>query len=172
MEYFFTDEQIMVRDLARRIAEEKIIPVRAELDENEEFPWELMKEIAAADLPDAWNEKMKSYLGVDVPDVGSGVMQDVHWPSGLIGYFPTYTLGNLFAAQMFHKAEEELGNLEERFAAGDFASLRKWLRDNVHEPGATCSARDMISRVTGSALDPTFFIEYAKKKYGKLYGFA
>ncbi len=132
----------------------------------------LRREIAAADLPDAWNEKMKSYLGVDVPDVGSGVMQDVHWPSGLIGYFPTYTLGNLFAAQMFHKAQDELGDLEERFAAGDFASLRKWLREKVHEPGATYSPRDMISRITGSALDPTFFIEYAKDKYGELYGFA
>ena len=132
----------------------------------------LRREIAAADLPDAWNEKMKSYLGVDVPDASSGVMQDVHWPSGLIGYFPTYTLGNLFAAQLFNKAQEELGSLEERFAAGEFAPLLKWLREKVHEPGATYSPRDMITRATGSALDPTFFIEYAKKKYGELYGFA
>ena len=132
----------------------------------------LRREIAATDLPDAWNEKMKSYLGVDVPDASSGVMQDIHWPSGLIGYFPTYSMGNLFAAQMFHKAEVEIGGLEERFAAGDFAPLLGWLREKIHEPGATYSPRDMISRVTGSALDPKFFIEYAKKKYGELYGFA
>jgi carboxypeptidase Taq len=126
-------------------------------------------ELEVGDLPDAWNQKMKSYLGIEPPDVGSGVMQDVHWASGLVGYFPTYTLGNLYAAQLFAKAEEDLGDLEGRFAKGEFAPLLNWLREKIHEPGGKYLPRDLIRKATGSDLDPSYFIRHLEKKYSALY---
>ena len=88
--------------------------------------------LEAADLPTAWNEKFGQYLGITPPDNASGVLQDVHWSAGLVGYFPTYSLGNLYAAQFFAKAESELGNLSESFARGNFRPLLDWLRKNIH----------------------------------------
>lgn len=129
----------------------------------------LAGDLGPRDLPDAWNEKMKEYLGVTPPDVGSGVMQDVHWSAGLIGYFPTYTLGNLYAAQMFARADDELGGLAGRIASGDFSPLLEWLREHVHEPGGTYRPRDLICRITGAPLDPSFFIDYCEEKYSRLY---
>lgn len=126
-------------------------------------------ELAAGDLPDAWNQKMRDYLGVIPPDVSAGVMQDVHWSAGLIGYFPTYTLGNLYAAQMFRKADDDLGGLAGRFSKGDFAPLLQWLREHVHEPGGTYRPRDLVRRITGEELDSGHFTAYCEAKYGSLY---
>lgn len=126
-------------------------------------------DLRVSDLPDAWNQKMKTYLGVEPESVGNGAMQDVHWGSGLVGYFPTYTLGNLYAAQLFAKAEEELGDQEIGFAKGEFAPLLDWLREKIHEPGGTHLPKDLIRHATGSDLDPSYFIRYLEKKYGALY---
>lgn len=122
------------------------------------------------DLPAAWNEKMRAYLGLTPPDYSSGVMQDVHWSSGSIGYFPTYTLGNLNAAQFFAKTREEITDLEDRISRGEFTELLGWLRRNVHSQGSRYLPRDLVRHVTGEDLDPKYLIQYLNGKYKELYG--
>lgn len=126
--------------------------------------------LEVADLPAAWNEKSREYLGHEPTDYAHGVMQDVHWFSGLIGYFPTYTLGHLYAAQLFLQAERELGDLEEQFVHGEFAPLRGWLREHVHAQGSRFRPRELIERITGESLNPKRLIEYLEAKYTRLYG--
>ena len=96
-------------------------------------------------------------------------MQDVHWPSGLFGYFPSYTLGHLYAAQYFDKANSELGNLDDQFTRGEFSNLRQWLRENVHSAGAAFRPKDLLRRVTGDDIRPGVLIEYLETKYRCLY---
>ena len=122
------------------------------------------------ELPGAWNEKMHAYLGLKPPDNAQGVMQDVHWSGALIGYFPTYTLGNLYAAQFFAQAEQTLGNLEDRFAREDFRPLLGWLREKIHSQGSRYRPRDLIHAVTGEDLNPENLTRYLEDKYGNLYG--
>jgi carboxypeptidase Taq len=126
-------------------------------------------DLTVSDLPGAWVEKMKSCLGVAPDDVASGAMQDVHWAAGLIGYFPTYTLGNIYAAQLYHEASDELGDLQELFSRGEFAPLKNWLRENVHARGGTFPPRELIREVTGAEPDPQFLIRYCEEKYCELY---
>jgi len=121
-------------------------------------------------LPEAWNEKTREYLGLTPPDPADGVMQDVHWSGGAIGYFPTYTLGNLYAAQIFSRAERDLGGLDECFARGEFRPLLEWLRERVHSRGARYLPRELLRQVTDEDLEPRYLIDYLGKKYGALYG--
>ena len=109
--------------------------------------------LAVADLPAAWNEKYREYLGVTPANDAEGCLQDIHWSAGLIGYFPTYTLGNVYAAQLFAAAEAQLGGLDEAFARGDFAGLLGWLREKIHRQGQRYRAADLVERVTGSRPD-------------------
>jgi hypothetical protein len=97
-------------------------------------------------------------------------MQDIHWSAGLFGYFPTYTLGNLYAAQFFARAEADLGPLEEKFAGGDFAPLLAWLRDRIHSQGHRLWARPLVREVTGVDLQPSYLVRYLQRKFGALYG--
>ncbi|MGE4298107.1 MAG: carboxypeptidase M32 [Desulfovibrionaceae bacterium] len=127
-------------------------------------------DLAVADLPGAWSEKMRTYLGIEPDCVGNGCMQDVHWSAGLIGYFPTYTLGNLYAAQFFAKAEADLGDLASMFARGEFAPLLGWLRTHIHSQGSRLWPRDLVRTVTGEGLNPACLIAYQERKYGELYG--
>jgi carboxypeptidase Taq len=127
-------------------------------------------DLTVSDLPGAFNDKMRAYLGLTPPNPGQGVMQDVHWSAGLFGYFPTYTLGNLYAAQFFARAEAELGPLEERFAAGDFAPLLTWLRERIHSQGHRVWARPLVQEVTGEELTPRYLMRYLQRKFGALYG--
>jgi carboxypeptidase Taq len=127
--------------------------------------------LRVADLPDAWNEKTRAYFGLEPPDRRTGVLQDVHWSAGLIGYFPTYTLGNIYAAQLYAAAEAALGPLEERFARGEFAPLREWLTANVHERGGTFHPRDLIIACCGAPPDARHFVDYLTAKHGALHGF-
>lgn len=122
-------------------------------------------------LADAWNEKMKIYLGVVPPDYASGVMQDIHWSGGAIGYFPTYTLGNLYAAQFFKTAKRNIGSLEELFSRGDFEPFLSWLRTHIHAPGSRYRPRDLVRTVTGEDLSAEYMIDYLNRKFGALYGF-
>ena len=92
-------------------------------------------ELRVADLPAAWNEKYRQYLGITPPNDADGVLQDIHWSAGLVGYFPTYSLGNLYAAQFFAKADHDLGGLHGQFAHGEFQPLRDWLREQIHRHG-------------------------------------
>ncbi len=126
-------------------------------------------DIQVNDLPPAWNDKMQEYLGLTPPDYAQGVMQDVHWSSGSIGYFPTYTLGNLYAAQFFDRAKNDLGDLESFISRGEFQSLLQWLRKNIHCHGTTYLPRELLRRATGGDLDPRFLIDYLNNKYDELY---
>jgi carboxypeptidase Taq len=128
-------------------------------------------DLSVSDLPGAFNDKMRTYLGQTPPGPGQGVMQDVHWSAGLFGYFPTYTLGNLYAAQFFAQAEAELGPLEEKFAAGDFAPLLAWLREKIHSQGHRLWARPLVREVTGEEVTPQYLVRYLRRKFGALYDF-
>jgi carboxypeptidase Taq len=127
-------------------------------------------DIGIDDVPSIWNEKFEKYFGIKPPDDKEGCLQDVHWSAGLIGYFPTYTLGNLYAAQFFAKAGEDLGDLDAQFAAGDFSQLLGWLRKNIHERGQRYRAEDLVRKVTGKPLSHQPLMEYLNAKFGQLYG--
>ena len=126
-------------------------------------------EIEPKDLPEAWSVKMNRYLGITPPDYANGVMQDIHWSEGAIGYFPSYALGNLYAAQFYAKAEEELGSLENMFEAGEFRPFTTWFRERVHSQGSRHQPRDLVKAVTGKELDGDYLINYLERKYGALY---
>lgn len=128
-------------------------------------------DLQVADLPDAWNEKMRTFLGLTPPNHGLGVMQDVHWSAGHLGYFPTYTLGNLYAAQFFAKAAKDLGDLGASFARGDFAPLLTWLREKIHRQGKRYRPRQLVQVVTDEDLNPAYLISYLTQKFGELYNF-
>ena len=128
-------------------------------------------EINVRDLPEAWNAKMEAYLGVRPERFKDGVMQDVHWSGGAFGYFPSYTLGNLYAAQLFEAAEAALGELGPRFAEGEFAPLLGWLRAHVHAHGRRYAPKALIERATGRPPSAEPWIRYLNAKYGALYGF-
>ena len=126
-------------------------------------------EVKVGDLPALWNQKMKEYLEIDVPQDADGVLQDVHWSEGLIGYFPTYTMGNLYSAQLRAKMKSDLGDFAGLIEAGDFAPILKWLRENIHQHGKRYRAADLIERATGEKPTAQPFMNYLQEKYGELY---
>ena len=130
----------------------------------------LAGELAARDVPPAWNEKMRQYLGITPPDDARGCLQDIHWSGGSVGYFPTYTLGNLYAAQFFEKARAALGDLDAMLAAGEFAPLLGWLRGTVHRHGKRYTARRLVKQVTGSDLRAEPLLRHLRAKAAELYG--
>jgi carboxypeptidase Taq len=125
--------------------------------------------LAVADLPEAWNAACRDTLGVAPRTAAEGCLQDGHWADGLIGYFPTYTLGDVFAAQLFAAAERELGSLGEQFARGEFAELVSWLRRRVYREGGRFPSARLIEVVTGSPPDHRPLIGLLRAKYGALY---
>lgn len=126
--------------------------------------------LAVADLPEAWNARYKEYLGLDVPDDAHGVLQDVHWSAGLIGYFPTYALGNLIAGQLFARACADMPDLDEQIASGQLHGLREWLREHVHRHGAKFSSAELLERVVGGPISVAPFVDYLKTKVSQVYG--
>jgi carboxypeptidase Taq len=129
----------------------------------------LSGDLPVADARSAWKEKYRQYLGIAPPSDADGVLQDVHWSAGLVGYFPTYTLGNLYAAQFFAAADQELGGLQAQFARGEFQPLRNWLREKIHRHGQRYSAAELVKRVTGRELSSGPLLAHLKGKYGELY---
>jgi carboxypeptidase Taq len=125
----------------------------------------LAGDLPAADLPGAWSELYERRLGITPPDDRTGCLQDIHWADGLIAYFPTYTLGNIYAAQLFAAAERAIGPLEDAFARGDFGTLRDWLVEKVHRHGQRYTAPVLIERTTGSAPDPSALIASLSDRY-------
>ena len=125
----------------------------------------LAGDLHANDLPGAWSELYQQYLGITPSTDTEGCLQDIHWSEGLIGYFPTYTLGNVYAAQLFDAAERAIGPLEEAFASGEFGSLRKWLNENVHRHGKRYTPAALIERITGSRPDPSAMISSLAARY-------
>jgi carboxypeptidase Taq len=129
-------------------------------------------DLRPADLSAAWNEAYRRDLGVTPPDDGEGCLQDGHWAAGMFGYFPTYTLGNVFAAQLVERAHEALGDLDALFARGEFIVLRDWLRQYVYREGSRYTAAALIERVTGAAPDHVPLVRGLWQRYGRLYGVA
>ncbi|MEL6943608.1 MAG: carboxypeptidase M32 [Bacteroidota bacterium] len=121
------------------------------------------------DLEAAWNERYKAYLDIDVPDANRGVLQDVHWSYGNIGYFPTYSLGSFYAAQFFQQASKEIPNLQQQIQQGDTSSLLRWLQENIHQQGRAYTAKELCEKLTGEPLNFNYFYEYALEKYKGLY---
>ena len=112
---------------------------------------------------------MEKYLGVTPANDTEGPLQDVHWADGCFGYFPTYTLGNLYAAQIYNTAKNAIPDLEMMIASGNMKVLREWLKENIHKYGSTEDTKDILKRVTGEDLNPSYFIEYIKSKYRRIY---
>jgi carboxypeptidase Taq len=127
--------------------------------------------LAVKDLPAAWNDAMRQTLGVEVPDDRRGCLQDIHWSMGSFGYFPSYALGNLYAAQFWAAMKEQIPTLEGSIAAGDCSPALDWLRDKVHREAAALLPSELVQKATGSSLDPSHFTAYLRKKYSAIYGF-
>jgi carboxypeptidase Taq len=127
-------------------------------------------ELSVADLPEAWSAKYREALGVVSPTDADGVLQDIHWSAGLIGYFATYSLGNLYASQFFEAAAKDLGDLDAMFARGEFAPLLDWLREKIHSQGQRYTAAELIERVTGRPLEHAPLMRHLRSKFGELYG--
>ena len=123
-----------------------------------------------ADVPAAWNDKVQSDFGLTVPNDANGCLQDIHWSAGLLGYFPTYALGNMYAAQFFNAARRDLGNLEELCARGQFKPLKAWLNEKIHQHGKRFPAKRLVEIVTGETLSHRPLTAHLKSKYSELYG--
>jgi len=128
------------------------------------------RQLKVADLPAAWNEKVKNYLGLDVPNDAQGVLQDIHWSHGSFGYFPTYSLGSFYAAQFVDAAKHAIPGLDSDIRKGEFGQLKSWLNQEIHAQGRLYSSEELCTRVTGKPLDVQHFIRYAKAKYSQVYG--
>jgi carboxypeptidase Taq len=127
-------------------------------------------DLVVADLPAAWNDRYRETLGVTPKNDAEGCLQDIHWSAGLIGYFPTYTLGNIYSAQLYAQAQADLGGLDEPFARGDFSGLLGWLRQKVHSQGQRYRPTSLIEQITGSKPDHRPLIDGLRRKYAEVYG--
>ena len=126
--------------------------------------------LAVKDLPEVWNAKMQEYLGVTPPDDARGVLQDIHWSGGAIGYFSTYALGNLVSVQLWEKIKKDIRNLDDQIRNGDFSELLGWLRQNIHQHGQKYQPQKLVEMVTGSKISPEPYVRYLTKKYSEIYG--
>lgn len=126
--------------------------------------------LRADDVPAAWNDALHALLGLRPSSDARGCLQDVHWSGGALGYFPTYTLGNLFSAQLFEAAGRDLGDLDAQFERGDFAPLRQWLRDNVHRHGQRYRPQELIARATGAPPSVEPLLAHLRRKAHEYYG--
>jgi carboxypeptidase Taq len=125
--------------------------------------------LGVKDLPDAWNEKFEEFFGIRPPDDAKGVLQDVHWSSGLVGYFPTYALGNLIAAQLWNRIHEDLPDLESQIERASFGDLLEWLREHIHQHGAKYEPMELLNLVTGSGLEAEPYMRYLETKFKRIY---
>ena len=126
-------------------------------------------DLKPADVPGAWNEKFKQSFNLTPASDAQGCLQDIHWSFGGLGYFPTYTLGNLYAAQFMEKARQDLGDLDADFRIGEFGRLKGWLNEKVHRPGQRYRATELCRRVTGKPLSHEPLLTYLRGKYAPLY---
>jgi carboxypeptidase Taq len=127
-------------------------------------------DLPPADVPGVWNETFTRYFGLTPPDAARGCLQDIHWSAGLFGYFPTYALGNMYAAQFYEAAQRDLGDLAAQFARGEFRPLLDWLRTNIHTRGKQLRAGPLVQRVTGQPLSHRALLTHLHRKFDALYG--
>ncbi|MFX1572614.1 MAG: carboxypeptidase M32 [Promethearchaeota archaeon] len=125
--------------------------------------------IRVSELPEIWNSKMEEYLGIVPANDKEGVLQDIHWSMGSIGYFPTYFLGSLYASQIYSDAIKKIPHLPEDYKKGEFSNLLAYLRENIHQHGSVYRANDLIKRVTGEDLNPDYFFKYVEEKFYPIY---
>lgn len=125
--------------------------------------------LQVADLPAYWNEKYEQYIGVVPAHDGEGVLQDVHWSGGAFGYFPSYSLGNMYSAQLRRALEGQLGDLDSLTAEGQFAAVKDWFVEHIHRHGKLLTPHELITRATGEPLNPQYLMDYLKQKYGAIY---
>jgi carboxypeptidase Taq len=130
----------------------------------------LSGDLAVSDLPQAWRERTRTYLGLEPPDDAQGVLQDVHWSWGYFGNFPTYALGNLVASQLWERLEQDLPDLDRQLAGGRFEGLLSWLRQHIHRHGNKLRTTELLQRLTGAGLAAEPYLRYLEGKYGQLYG--
>jgi carboxypeptidase Taq len=131
----------------------------------------LERRLQVADLPDAWNAKMEAYLGLTPPNDALGVLQDVHWSGGPMGYFPTYTLGNVLSLQFFQQTLKDMPDLQEQFSQGEFGGLIEWFKEKIHQHGRKFRASELVKRITGAdQIDARPYLAYIKQKYSEIYG--
>jgi carboxypeptidase Taq len=126
--------------------------------------------LAPRDLPGAWNARVHDYLGLEVTDDAHGVLQDVHWGAGLVGYFPTYALGNVIGAQIWDRARADLPDVDGWIERGELAGIRDWLGERVYRHGRKFTPRETVERVTGAPLDVAPYLQYLRDKFGAIYG--
>jgi carboxypeptidase Taq len=127
-------------------------------------------DLKVRDIPGEWNKRVKEYLGLTVPDDRRGCLQDIHWSAGLIGYFPTYTLGNLYAAQLWETIRGQITDLDSQIRGGKFDALRRWLNSNIHAHGKRYPAGDLCRMLTGRPLDSDALMRHLETKLGSVYG--
>lgn len=128
-------------------------------------------EISLKDLPEVWNSRFREYLGLSIPNDSLGVLQDIHWSMGLIGYFPTYSLGNIISCQIWEKVMAAIPDLYDQFERGQFMPLREWLRGNLHRHGRKYSPKETLQKVTGKAeIDVEPYLRYLNTKFSEIYG--
>ena len=125
----------------------------------------LNKTLQVEDIPDAWNQEYKKLFGIDVDKDSNGCLQDIHWYAGLIGYFPTYTLGALTAAQFSYQLRKEIEDLDKKIIAGQFIDLMYWLKKNIHEKASFFSTNEVLEQVTNNSLNAKYFKEYITDRY-------
>jgi carboxypeptidase Taq len=167
-------EAMGVEELYRNVNRVELSLIRIEADETTynlhialryELELALIEgRLEVKDLPEAWDEATHRLLGLEVPDLLHGVLQDIHWGAGMIGYFPTYTIGNLMAAQLWTALSAQLPDIEADVAAGNFAALREWLRENIHRHGRKYDSRELLRRATGEELRVEPFLDYLQAK--------
>jgi carboxypeptidase Taq len=127
------------------------------------------REIKVSDLPRIWNEKMKEYLGIVPTDDSKGVLQDVHWAGGSFGYFPSYTLGNIYSAQIYNAAKKEIKDFDKLIEKGELIKIKEWLSENIHKHGKLLEPAEILKKVTGEEMNPQYLIDYLENKYTKMY---
>jgi carboxypeptidase Taq len=125
-----------------------------------------------ADVPDVWNARMLEYLGVEVPDDAHGVLQDMHWSGGAIGYFPTYSLGNVVSVQLWEKVREAIPDLDEQIERGEFQALHDWYAEKLYRHGRKFTTEETLRRLTGGPMDPEPYLRYLRRKVADVYGLA
>ena len=126
-------------------------------------------ELTVEDLPEAWNSRYEEYLGVRPQTDSEGVLQDIHWSQGSFGYFPSYALGNAFAAQIGHALKKDVA-VEECLRNGDLKPIREWLKEKIHRFGQVKKSRQLLKEATGEDFNPQYYIDYLTEKFTKLYG--
>ncbi|WP_135306203.1 carboxypeptidase M32 [Haloarcula amylovorans] len=126
-------------------------------------------DLEVSEVPQVWNDKMEEYLGVRPDTDAEGCLQDIHWTNGAIGYFPTYSLGSVLAAQLDHHLREDVGDVDSLVRAGDFDPIHDWLTENVHRHGARYETDDLVKEATGESFTADYFLDYADEKYHDLY---